>query len=148
VTVSSTMHDLLVREYTLIPLDMPVNPRLLAEAVIARLDPPHSADSGAYCWGLAMTLAQMARDICRNRFREAEQASESGELFDFKLQPRYPSANGEDYLPLDLMDFGDFWHNIARLRKEAAAKNFHADALLQECDARVRSGKISQEVTA
>lgn len=52
------------------------------------------------------------------------------------------------YRPLAMMTVEDFNFNISRLEKEAAAKQFHADALARERDARIQKGLLSPQGSA
>lgn len=154
-TVASSMNDALTREYAKIPFDQPVSPRLLANAVIASLDPPEGKDWGTYIWGVSVALMQLARAICRRRFEEEGSEAESRPLYDFKLQPRYPEHHTPEadpadirYLPLDLMTLQDWDYNIARMEREIATKTLHRDALIAERDGRIRRGALKPSIVA
>lgn len=143
-TSTAELNELLTQEYATIPANKSVSTGELAETVLARIDPSRRSPKLV---GLAafLELKQLARAICRRRQEENEQVAESGNLFDFKLQTRYPQAHSSEesdvYLPLDLMTEADFNFNIQRLEREADAKNLHAKALRAERDARLRKAQ-------
>jgi hypothetical protein len=81
--------------------------------------------------GCHLQLRQIARQLLAQRF---EQGEEEQHLLFKDLQWRYPtarSANAEEreYLLRDLMSDEDIAYNVGRLRAEALAKMYHADAL-------------------
>jgi hypothetical protein len=119
---------------------------LLAEVVYSRID-PRTVSPPLVQTAAMLELKQLARGVCRERHQRAESDSESGNLFDFQLQPRYPAErDGEDaYVLRDFLTYEERVKNIQRLRHEAGAKLAHADALEAETDQLVRSGKLHAE---
>lgn len=81
--------------------------------------------------GCHAQLKQIARSFCRKHFDPVE--SEQPDIFPETLQERYPlarSAGAEpEYGLLSMLSEADYDYNIARLRREIAAKQKHADAL-------------------
>lgn len=120
----------------------------LAAAVYKDLDPDGVAPP-LVAWAAILELRQLARAICRARQVNDEHRAESGSLFDFMLQPRYPAERDSDdaYVLRDHLTVAERRDNITRLRREAAAKTQHADALEAETEEMIRSGDL-KETTA
>jgi hypothetical protein len=63
------------------------------------------------------------------------------------LQQRYPSfkrgASEREYVRLEQMSDADIAFNVARLRKEGAAKSKHADALEQFARDKKKANQVS-----
>jgi hypothetical protein len=109
----------------------------LADRTYKEIDPDKKAPLLVQ-WPALLELRQLARAICRARQVEDEHEAESGCLFDFALQPRYPARHDgcEAYVLRDHLTLAERRDNITRLRHESAAKIQHADAL--EPDAQQR----------
>ena len=130
-----------------------ISPKLLAEKVFDEIDP--RSRSPLLVQGAAiLELRQLARGICRDEHTKSQEVSESGSLFDFQLQARYPATRAiegmdrekeEVYVLREHLTVKERRQNSARLRGEANAKIAHADALDAETDAMVRSGKLHEE---
>lgn len=119
---------------------------VLADVVYARID-PRKISPMLVKMAAVLELRQIARGTCRERQARAETESESGSLFDFQLQPRYPAERqGEDvYVLREHLTYNERHRNIARLRREAAAKSAHADALEAETEQLIRQGKLATQ---
>ena len=120
-------------------------PAQLAAVVVRILDPrivsPNGIRFAADC-----EIRELARKICRETFQEEEATSESGDLFEFRLQPRYPAErDGEDaYVPRNLLTVAERWTNIRRLENESMAKAAHAKALRAETEYLIGAGKLGE----
>lgn len=147
-STTEQLNELLCQEYALVPESESIDTTHLANAALNRLD-PESITHILVRHAAFLQMKQMARAICRRCHAREEELIESGRLFDFELQGRYPQshsaqAEGPDvYLPISQMTLQDFDYNIQRLEKEAATKQLHADALRQERSARLRAGMFA-----
>ncbi len=139
------LNDLLMEERDAIPEDQDIDTELLALAVLKRLD-PRNLTNILIRHAARLELKQMARALCRRWHAEEEDLAENGNLFDFRLQLRYPTADQDNerdiYRTINNLNVVDFDYNIERLESESKRKQLHADALRAERDARVRSGAL------
>lgn len=110
-----------------------ISPAILAASVYMEIDPASVAPD-LVREAAILELKQLARAICRERQALAEFESESGDLFDFRLQKRYPAErHGDDcYVLRECLTVDEREANAQRLEKEGAAKLAHADALRAE----------------
>ena len=118
----------------------------LAEAVLKFID-PGSISPALVRHAAVLELRQLARAICRARYEENQKQHEveqSGDLFDFELQPRYPAQrDGDEAYVLRLhLTIDERRENSARLRSEAKTKLRHANALDAETDDLIRKGVL------
>ena len=108
-----------------------VSPSLLATTALVELDPDKRTPALVYM-AAHLELRQIGRSICREWFEKEEEPDEAHSLFP-DLQNRYPAAHAEDVEPmyrlLEHLTEDDVMFNVNRLRREAAAKMKHADAL-------------------
>lgn len=108
-----------------------VSPAWLATEALLHLDPTKTAPELVYR-AAHLQLRQLGRSLCRQRFEEDGEWSEQHDLFP-NLQKRYPAAHSPDaepeYVLLEHLTGDDIAFNVQRLRREANAKLFHADAL-------------------
>lgn len=115
----------------------------IGERVLLEIDPTEQAPS-LVRWAAFLELKQLARAVCRLRQEQSERESESGNLFDFQLQPRYPAEREHDdaYVLREHLTIDERRKNVARLRAEASAKLAHADALEAETEHLIRTGRF------
>ena len=109
-----------------------VSPVSLATAAFAELDPQKVTPSLIYI-AAHLQLRQIGRSICRDWFqRDDDHLYVAHSLFP-DLQNRYPISRTEDsdpvYRLLEHLSKDDWQYNVIRLRREAAGKMKHADAL-------------------
>jgi hypothetical protein len=134
-----------------------ISPADLADKVLKNIDP--NQDSPALVEVAAtLELRQLARAICRRRQDESEHDAEQEELFDFKLQMRYPTTRISDkqtgsedifYVLRDHLTVSERRANSNRLRREGEAKIVHANLLDAETDHLISKGElISEDATA
>lgn len=110
-----------------------VSPAWLATETMARLDPGRASDPTIYL-AAHLQFRQVAREVLRGRFQpQAEPDEEAQHPLFPTLQQRYPLPHkrGEEpvYKRLEDLTSGEVAFNVARLRREAAGKLKHADAL-------------------
>lgn len=90
-------------------------------------------------------LKQMARSALARRFDADadESAAYQGDMFAGQLQDRYPTPRAKGAEPIykkrDALSAAELDWNIQQLRKSAAARLEHADALQAWADGRVRT---------
>ena len=124
--------------------EIAISPSLLASRVMDQID-RERASPAMVSLAAHLELRQLARSICRKRVEEDEAESMQSSLFEDQLQPRYPALRGDEemYVRRDHLTLAERLDNIARLRKEAASKARHADALQSETDSLVALGKLA-----
>ena len=109
-----------------------VSPAWLATEAMALIGFPRDLHPIGYL-GCHLQMRQIARAFCRKRFGDDDEDDGQADLFNGTLQRRYPKThnNGDDpeYALLICLTNDDVAFNVARLRKEAFAKQAHADAL-------------------
>ena len=139
------LRAMLQEEYDNLSENDDVDTGILAKLVYERIDSDRAAPA-LVAHAAKLELKQLARSVCRKIHAEEEDLAENGNLFDFKLQLRYPAAHeGENidlYRTINHMEQKDFEYNISRLEKEAEAKKMHANALRAEMEARIRKGML------
>lgn len=111
-----------------------ISPAKLADIVFSLLDPgeksPHYVQTVAI-----LELRQLARTECAKQHlegeAEVEQQQGQQDLFEYRLQGRYPARRDNDdvYVLLAELTPEELDLNVRRLRNEAAAKAQHADTL-------------------
>lgn len=108
------------------------------------IDPDRSAP-GMVTLAAHLELRQLARSICRQRAKQEEGEAAQSALFDDQLQKRYPATRGgeEVYILREYMTLPERAENISRLRREAASKSRHADALQAETDSLLAMGRLA-----
>lgn len=111
-----------------------VSPSWLATEAMQTLDPGRQSHPIEYTMA-HLQFRQLARTVCSGRW-EKERPGEETEQHDLfpVLQKRYPKAGRSaeqepEYVLLEHLTADDVQFNIDRLRKEAAGKMKHADAL-------------------
>lgn len=124
--------------------EIAVSPALLASKVMDAIDPDRSAP-GMVTLAAHLELRQLARSICRQRAEQEEGEAAQSTLFDDQLQKRYPATRGgeEVYILREYMTLPERAENISRLRREAASKSRHADALQAETDSLIAMGRLA-----
>lgn len=104
-------------------------PEWVANEVMRRVDPRRVSLPAVY-GGCNLYIRQVARSLLREKFELQETCQH--ELWP-ELQWRYPTKPEKSrkpvYVLLELMSAADIAYNVERLRKEANAKEKHADAL-------------------
>lgn len=140
------LNEMLQREYDALNdggaviIEPPMLASLVMDAIdSARLSPPLVNVAAT------LQLRQLARAICRSRNVKRNDDSGQESMFDDQLQPRYPvDSEGETgYKLREQLTLKERERIISMLRKEAAAKGRHADALQSETDDLVRRGILS-----
>jgi hypothetical protein len=113
--------------------DIPVSAESVSADAMRTLD-PNDISPVLVQWACVLELRQLARAILRNEYENDPGQPEQGQLFT-RLQDRYPGFGDRDgtYLPRAMMTPEDYAGNIDRLRREAKAKQAHADKLEAEC---------------
>ena len=136
---TTQLQDLLRKALSEYSADMPVSAETLAGVVIDEIDEKHSAPI-LVRWGCVLELRQLARPMLRREFEE-ETENKQPDLFG-GLQDRYPGYGEHKgmYMPRSMMTAEDYAGNIARLGREADAKQKHRDALQAEFDAKMAAG--------
>lgn len=111
-----------------------ISPAWVATEAMHIIDPDRSGPELEY-FGCHLELRQIAREALRGHYQPngSAQGSAQHELFP-DLQERYPKAGQADseepeYVLLEYMTNEDIAYNVTRLRREASAKQAHADAL-------------------
>jgi hypothetical protein len=90
-------------------------------------------------------LKQIARSVLSRRFDADAEESDAyqGEMFAGQLQSRYPTPRGTGGEPIykarEHLSASELTWNITQLRKSAAARLEHADALQAWADGRVKA---------
>jgi hypothetical protein len=129
-----------------------ISPRDLAVVVLNKIDPDKEAPF-LVSHAAILELRQMARMVCRKRQEEGERESEQGDLFEFRLQQRYPATRkraeddevDEVYVLRENLTCAERRRNSARLRSESHAKLVHANALDAETDFLIDRGSLKEE---
>lgn len=128
-----------------------ISPASLATGVYAEIDPKKSAPMLVQLAAI-LELRQLGRGVCRHRHIISEHEAEQSTLFDYALQDRYPalrSLNGEPaeecYVLREHLTAAERQKNIKRLRREADAKQMHADALEAETNHLIQNGLLIAE---
>lgn len=117
-----------------------MSPTTVARAVQARYNTGHIAPQLEYA--SLEHIKQMARAVLGKRFESDGEESESyqGELFSGSLQEYYPIPRKKDQEPVykkrDALSHAELLWNVRQLRKSAAARLEHADALQAWADSR------------
>jgi hypothetical protein len=124
-----------------------IDPANIAELVYGVID-PRSASPELVRDAAMLQLRAWARVVCAEQHRASEYLLEASQrnLFDFKLQERYPvKRNGEDvYVLRDHMTLEDRQANIKRLLAESDTKKRHALALEAETNQMRIKGKFGK----
>jgi len=110
-----------------------ISPTWLATEVMQKLDPLRTSHPIEYAMA-NLQFRQLARSILAARLERAEPGHVDQHPLFPNLQAHYPSAvlsasDEPEYIRLELMTDEDVSFNVERLRKEAASKLKHADAL-------------------
>lgn len=110
-----------------------ISPTWLATEVMQKLDPLRNSHPIEYAMA-HLQFRQLARSILATRLEKAEPGHVDQHPLFPNLQAHYPSAvlsasHEPEYVRLELMTDDDVAFNVDRLRKEAASKLKHADAL-------------------
>lgn len=120
----------------------------LAARVLKLLDPKENAPATVRLLA-SETLVLMAGSLCANvhRAEEAEVERTTMPLFDAGLQPRYPVTRNDEtvYVLRGLMTLQERRATAERLRREAEAKNNHADALDAETNLKVKAKEFDDD---
>jgi len=124
--------------------EISVSPALLSSKVMDEIDPEQAAPVMVRI-AATLELRQLARSICRKHVEEGEDQASQSTLFEDQLQPRYPAHRGgeEMYVLREHLTLREREDNISRLRKEAASKARHADALQFETNNLITLGKLA-----
>ncbi len=129
-----------------------ISPADLAAEVFKEIDPESVSPMLVHIAAI-LELRQLSRAICRQHQTESEFAAEQESLFEFKLQSRYPVSRVIDgisesvYVLRSHLTIEERTQNIQRLRREADAKQGHADALQAETDHVARLLREAKEGT-
>jgi hypothetical protein len=128
---SNELHETLSRVYESRSDQESISPGWLATHAMNAIGFPRELHPLGYR-GCHLHFRQMARHFCRKHFDPTE--AEETDLFPETLQQRYPrrpTVTGVDpeYVLLEMLGDVDIRYNVDRLRKEAASKQKHANAL-------------------
>src|SRR5882762_7036677 len=109
-----------------------ISPSWVATEALSSID-PNKKSPPLVSLGCHLELRQLARGQLRKRFENGDEEIRQDDLFP-ALQPRYPTPRSQqleepEYILREEMSDADIDYNINRLRKEAEAKQLHADAL-------------------
>lgn len=109
-----------------------VSPSWVATETMMHLDPERASEPCIYL-AAHLQFRQVARQILGRKFERDDDAIEDQHPLFPSLQRRYPLPHkrGEEpqYKLLDYLSGAELAFNVSRLRKEAAGKLAHADAL-------------------
>ena len=124
--------------------ELPISAEAVAAEAIDKMDPDNESPV-LVRWGCVLEVRQLSRAILRREYEEDGIEGRQGDMFAGILQDRYPGFGDHagKYMPRELMSQEDYERNIARLRREAEAKQEHADALQAEMDARFGVGYMA-----
>ena len=103
----------------------------IAETVFADID-PETVSPVPVRWSCLNDLRRRAEGVMRQHMDdEARRVEGDGDMFSGYLQTRYPCKRGgqDVYVPPIHMTKEEGMWNASRLRKEAATKTAHADAV-------------------
>jgi hypothetical protein len=150
VKTAEELNDILRRLYD--DRDEPddaISPAELSIAAFAEIDPEDTSTELVQAAAM-LALRQLARAICRGRSETKRLSSESGKLFDYDLQSRYPvDRNGEQvYVKRMKLTLVERRANVTRLLNEGKSKTSHGNALRIETEDLLRCGVLVEEVTA
>lgn len=126
---------------------IPLSPTTLALAVLSRLSAEPLTPKVQYA--SLEHLKQMARKALAGRYEPdgAENDAHQGDMFSGHLQDRYPvpRVKGADpiYKPRDVLSADELAWNVGQLRKAAAARLRHADALQAWADDRMQAQRTA-----
>lgn len=143
-TPTSKLNDVLSKCLETEQGEVDISPEHLAACAIRVID-EDSLSPVLVEWGCVLQLRQMSRALLRKEYDPIDGKDGQADMFG-GLQPRYPVEKSEFdgegnkvinqvYRERMHMSESDRFRVIARLEKEAEAKQQHADALRQETEA-------------
>ena len=123
-----------------------VNPTEVALKAMTFIDPENES-LALVTFGCTLTVRKMAGDSLANQYKKQPLDAANGNLFD-RLQHMYPAMrdNEKVFVMREYLTIEERRTNSARLRKEAAAKNEHADLLDAETDQLIIDGVFGVDV--